>query len=140
MDQAAIQPGSGLKSQVLVGALLAGLVLVSCGGASASSKDTTIAGEDVTVRMFDNRYEYKEIRIPVGGTVTWLGGGRNPHNASDADGAWTTETVFGSLDQYDGDAATLTYDQPGVYTFFCSYHGNAEGEGMAGILIVGDTG
>ena len=64
--------------------------------------------------------------------------GANPHNAVEADGLWSTETVFGSLDQFEGDEAVLTYDEAGEYVFFCTYHGNSGGAGMAGTLIVGD--
>lgn len=120
----------------LVASVLAGAVLfVACGGSDAG---VVAEGNDVTVDMFDNRYEFTEIRIPVGGTVTWVGAGRNAHNAMAADGEWSTEDEFGSLDQYEGDEATLTYDTAGTYTFFCTYHGNAQGEGMAGTLIVGE--
>jgi plastocyanin len=41
--------------------------------------------------------------------------------------------------QLDGDEAVITYDRPGEYTFFCTFHGNDEGAGMAGLLIVGDV-
>ena len=87
--------------------------------------------------MFDNRFEYTEIRIPVGGSVNWIGAGANPHNAVDSDGAWSTEDVWGDLEQRDGDSAVVVYDQPGEYTFFCTFHGNADGAGMAGKLIIG---
>jgi plastocyanin len=111
---------------------LLGLVLFACGGSQAES----IAADDVTVKMFDNRYEYTEITIPVGGTVGFVGAGRNPHNAVAADGSWSTETVFGSLEQLEGDEALLTFDTPGTYVFFCTFHGNAQGDGMAGTLVV----
>ena len=88
--------------------------------------------------MYDNRFQYTQIEIPVGGSVNWIGAGRNPHNAVAADEEWSTESVFGSLDQLEGDSALLVYDQPGTYTFFCTFHGNAEGDGMAGTLVVGD--
>lgn len=112
--------------------------VVACSGAAAN---TSISGDDVRVLMFDNRFQYTEIHIPVGGTVEWVGAGRNPHNAVAADGSWSTETVFGSLDQMEGDAASITYERPGEWVFFCTLHGNAEGEGMAGVLVVdGDAG
>jgi plastocyanin len=115
-----------------------GLVLVvSCGGDDAGE---TISADDVTVDMFDNRYQYTEISIPVGGSVTFVGAGRNPHNAVAADESWSTEDVFGSLEQLEGDEATLTFDSPGEYIFFCTFHGNAGGDGMAGTLIVGPPG
>ena len=108
--------------------------VAACGGAGAN---TVVSGDDVRVLMFDDRFQYTEIHIPVGGSVEWVGAGRNPHNAVAADGSWSTESVFGSLLQLEGDAATLTYDEPGRWVFFCTLHGNAEGEGMAGVLVVG---
>jgi plastocyanin len=115
-------------------ALIGLLLIASCGGDAA---DESISGDDVVVDMFDNRFEFTEIRIPVGGTVTFVGAGRNAHNATAADGSWSTEDVFGSLEQYEGDEAVLTFDEPGEHVFFCTFHGNAQGDGMAGRLIVG---
>lgn len=111
------------------------MALVSCGGADASE---VLEGEDVTLNMFDNRFEFTEIRIPVGGSVDFHGAGRNPHNAVASDDSWSTEDVFGSLEQYEGDSAVITYDEPGTWTFFCTFHGNADGAGMAATLIVGE--
>lgn len=116
------------------GLILAAALITACGGAGA---DTVVSGNDLSVLMFDNRFQYTEIHIPVGGSVEWVGAGRNPHNAVAADGSWSTESVFGSLDQLEGDSAVLTYDKPGEWVFFCTFHGNAEGAGMAGVLVVG---
>lgn len=117
---------------------LVGLLLIaSCGGDDGAGE--TVSGENVVVQMFDNRYEYTEIHVPVGGTVTFVGAGRNPHNAVAADGSWSTEEVFGSLEQLEGDEAILTFDESGEQIFFCTFHGNADGEGMAGTLIVGPS-
>lgn len=123
--------------RLLVAALVGGMVIGACGGTQSGG---SIEGHDVTVEMYDNRYQYTEIRIPAGGSVSWLGAGRNPHNAMAADGSWSTEDVFGSLEQLEGDSAVITYDVPGEYVFFCTFHGNAEGKGMAGVLIVGEEG
>lgn len=117
-------------------ALMGGLLLGACGGGSGG--DGSVEGTSVTVEMYDDRFQYDEIRVPVGGEVAWVGAGRNPHNAVAADGSWSTEDVFGSLEQLEGDIAVVTYDEPGEHIFFCTFHGNAEGEGMAGRLIVGD--
>lgn len=117
-------------------ALASVLFVGACGGSDDAGEP--IEAQDVVVEMYDNRFQYTEIRIPVGGTVTWVGAGANPHNAVEADGQWSTESVFGTLDQFEGDEALLTYDQAGEYVFFCTYHGNSDGDGMAGTLIVGD--
>jgi len=115
--------------------VLLGLLLVAACGGGDDGESTS--GEDVVVQMFDNRYEFTEVSVPVGGTVTFVGAGRNPHNAVAADGSWSTEDVFGSLEQLEGEEAVLTFDEAGEYVFFCTFHGNAEGDGMAGTLVVG---
>ena len=125
-----------MKSKVLSLALAGGLLFAACGNGSDGGE--SIEGQDVVVEMYDNRFQYTEIKIPVGGTVNWVGAGRNPHNAVEANGEWSTESAFGSLDQSEGDEAVLTYDEPGEFVFFCTYHGNARGSGMAGVLIVGE--
>ncbi|HWL49300.1 MAG TPA: plastocyanin/azurin family copper-binding protein [Acidimicrobiia bacterium] len=120
-------------------AALLGLLLVAgCGGGDDGGEP--ISGDDVVVDMFDNRYEFTEVNVTVGGTLTFVGAGRNPHNAVAADGSWSTEDVFGSLEQLEDDEAVLTFDEEGEYVFFCTFHGNAEGDGMAGTLIVGPAG
>lgn len=112
------------------------LILAACGSDSGGGE--SVEGVAVVVDMFDNRYQFTDIRIPVGGSVTWVGAGANPHNSVDANEAWSTESDWGDLDQYEGDEATLTYNTAGEYIFYCTYHGNADGDGMAGTLTVGD--
>jgi plastocyanin len=118
--------------KILIG-LLGLLLIASCGG---GDEGASVTGEDVVVHMFDNRYEYTDIHIPVGGTVTFVGGGRNPHNAVAADGSWSTEEAFGSPEQLEGDEAVVAFDTPGTYAFYCTFHGNADGAGMAGTVTV----
>lgn len=109
------------------------LVLASTGCAAGPAQVDPV---HPVVRMLDNRYSPSDITIPVGGSVTFVGAGRNPHNAVAADGSWSTEEAFGDLEMHDGDQATITFDEPGTYTFFCTFHGNAQGQGMAGTLTV----
>lgn len=127
-----------MRFRLLALAVAGALLFVACGGAADAGE--RVEGQDVVVEMYDNRFQYTEIEIPVGGTVNWVGAGANPHNAVEANGLWSTEDAFGSLDQHEGDEAVLTYDEPGRYVFYCTYHGNAEGDGMAGVLIVGEEG
>jgi plastocyanin len=117
----------------LILALMGVVLVASCGG---DGGEASISGDDVVVDMFDNRFEFTDISVPVGGTVNFVGAGRNPHNAVAADGSWSTENVFGSLEQLEGDEALLTFDSPGSYVFYCTFHGNADGAGMSGTLTV----
>ncbi|HJR87185.1 MAG TPA: right-handed parallel beta-helix repeat-containing protein [Acidimicrobiia bacterium] len=118
-----------------IGVLGLGLLALACGGVGEAPDP-----RQVTVEMLDNSFSIPEMRVPVGAEVTFVGAGRNPHNAVAADGSWSTESSFGSLEQTSGDAATVRFDRPGDYVFFCTFHGNAEGSGMAGRLVVGDAG
>jgi plastocyanin len=110
------------------------LCLSACAGVGEQSDPRR-----VTIEMLDNDYSMAEVRVPVGAEVTFVGAGRNPHNAVAVDGSWSTEAIFGSLAQMEGDAATVTFDRPGDYRFFCTFHGNASGDGMVGRLVVGDS-
>lgn len=127
-----------MRRSISVAAVFGAIVLTACSSDEGGVGDV-FEGDDVTVDMFDNRYQYTEIRIPVGGSVNWLGAGRNQHNSVAVDGSWSTGDEFGSLEQLEGDEAVITYDQPGEYAFFCTFHGNDEGAGMVGLLIVGDV-
>lgn len=123
-----------MRTRLITFGVILSIVLAACGG---EPEVTVLEGQDVTVKMFDNRFDFNEIHIPVGGSVNFLGAGNNPHNAVAADESWSTEDVFGSLGQNEGESAVLKFDAPGTYEFFCTFHGNAEGSGMAGTLIVG---
>jgi plastocyanin len=51
--------------------------------------------------------------VPVGTSVRFVNDGRNPHNAVDAKGAWTTP-----IDMRRGDAKLVRFSRPGVYRFY----------------------
>ncbi len=138
VDQAVVGWGRQVSARKVLIGVIGLAVLASCGGDGDGGEP--ISGDDVVVDMFDNRFEFTDIQIPVGGSVTFVGAGRNPHNAVSADGTWSTESVFGTLEQLEGDEAHLTFDTPGTYVFYCTFHGSAEGKGMTGTLTVGADG
>lgn len=101
-------------------------------GACASSTAPASAGF-VKIQMVDDEYAAEVIRIPVGGTVNWTSAGTNPHNVVASDGTWRSETTM-----VEGDSFERTFSEPGAVAFFCTFHGTAEGAGMAGWVLVGD--
>lgn len=106
---------------VVVGAL----ALAGCGG-----------GEDdaVTVTMMDNSFEPADVTVAAGQPLVFDNVGQVIHNAIDVDGAWSTDEVVEP-----GDRDTVTIDEPGTYTFYCSLHAPPDGSaGMAGTLTVTD--
>lgn len=115
--------------------LLAASAAVLLAGCSSDASEDTFVG----VGMFDNFYGREVTRIPVGGTIRFVNEGQVPHNAVASDGAWSTEESFGDLVMEAGDRTDLTVDEPGVYPYYCTFHGTADGEGMAAVLVVGDV-
>ena len=122
---------------VVVGAV----ALTACGGndSDAASSDPTY----VTIGMLDNLYTRDVTRIPAGGTVRFANDGDTIHNAIAADGSWSTEQVTGEAAIQPGERVEVTVDEPGVYTFYCSFHATQDSDGnwqgMVATLVVGDV-
>lgn len=92
------------------------------------------AGESyVDVSAADDFFDAEVIRVPVGTKVEWTNVGRNPHTVTADDGS------FDSGNMAPGDEFSWTFDEPGVYRYYCVYHGAPGGVGMAGIVVVGDV-
>jgi plastocyanin len=92
------------------------------------------------VNMYDNAFNAAVVRVPVGVRVKWINVGKNVHNAVAADGSWSTGTGTGAAaDLAPGAEQDLTFDRPGVYRYYCTYHGTRDGKGMAGVVVVGDA-
>jgi plastocyanin len=104
----------------------AAAVLVGCGGGDD--------GTEVTVEMFDNFFEPVDLTVGVGTTVVFDNVGMVPHNAIDVDGGWTTPELVDPEEQ-----ASITFDEPGTYTYYCSFHAPSDASGgMVGTLTVSD--
>jgi hypothetical protein len=71
--------------------------------------------------------------------VLFRNDGNSPHNARANDGSWSTEDVSGAEAIEPGEKVQVTLTEPGVYGYFCSFHGSASGDGMTAVLVVGDV-
>jgi plastocyanin len=89
-------------------------------------------GYGAKISAIDNVFDPSIVRIAAGSTVEWTNDGRNHHTVTADDGSWDS----GSLAP--GAEFSRTFDRPGVYTFYCKYHG-APGVGMTGTVVVGDV-
>lgn len=114
--------------------LLGFVVLMSF--ASCAGEDDTGA---VFVDMKDNFFGREVTRVPVGQPVLFRNDGNSPHNAVAVDGSWTTEEAIGRLPIEPGEKAEIVVGEPGVYEYFCTFHGSDEGDGMSAVLVVGDV-
>ena len=120
------------RDSMRIGSLLAALALVLL--ALGVGPAPAVAGDDyITVAALDDFFDAEVVRVPVGTQIEWRNFGRNPHTVTADDGS------FDSGNMETGDEFAWTFDEPGVYRYFCQYHGAAGGIGMAGIIVVGDV-
>jgi plastocyanin len=109
--------------------LFLGLVASSCGGDSSE----TAPGQS-QVFGYDDKFAPDILKVDLGTEVEWRMEGDNPHNVFASDGSWESLLVMER-----GQTFSRTFTDPGVYPYFCSFHGTPEGNGMAGYIIVGDV-
>ncbi|CAN5496945.1 hypothetical protein BH10ACT1_BH10ACT1_30150 [soil metagenome] len=123
-------------------AVLAVLVIVAAGcGADPDLRQLGAGGapgKPTEVVALDNVFgaQGADVRIPVGGTVSWKNSGRNDHNivAVDEDAGWGAD----GQDFRPGDHYSHAFAEEGVYEYFCSLHGSKAG-GMTGRVLVGSV-
>jgi plastocyanin len=72
----------------------------------------------------------QDITISAGTTVTWRNDDNAPHTAT------ADDKLFDSGDMAAGDEFSYTFTEPGVYPYYCVWHGAAGGQGMAGTVTV----
>jgi plastocyanin len=120
--------GSGAMRRLA--SVLAPVALCALLAAPARAQEEDGAGASVSA--IDNVFTPEVVRIQPGQTVGWVQDGRSPHTVDAADGSWAS----GRLDP--GAEFERTFDRPGVFPFFCRYHGRP-GAGMAGTVVVGDA-
>ena len=85
-----------------------------------------------TVTIHEDQFQFlpSAMTIPAGTTVIWVNDERPKHTATADDG------LFDSGDQGLGDDFAYTFAEPGSYPYFCRYHGDVGGVGMAGTIEV----
>ena len=114
--------------------LIFSILLLACGAGDASSE------EPLVIRIVDDEFSPKVINVPVGSTVIWESGGSNNHNVIASDGSW--QAISSDYFEYGiitkGDQYEYTFEEPGVYEYYCPYHGT-NNKGMVGTVIVGDV-
>jgi plastocyanin/uncharacterized membrane protein YozB (DUF420 family) len=89
-------------------------------------------GEAVSVTIHEDRYSFipSQLTIPAGTTVIWVNDEQAKHTVS------ADEGQFDSGDQELGVRYTYTFTGAGTYRYFCRYHGDVDGVGMAGTIVV----
>lgn len=108
------------------------MVLAGAGWAMAGGGGTMCRGFDEgnSILMRDNCFEGVGHVVSAGTTVTVTNAGQAPHTITAVDGSFDSGNVAA------GESYELTLDEPGPVPVYCTLHGSAEGDGMAGLLVV----
>ena len=97
------------------------VILAGCGSGSSKSGSSsgggaTKASASPSVQIVDYKFKPTPVKVKAGGKVTWSNEDAAPHSA----------TIKGRADDADmkdkGQSASLTFDKPGRYKYFCAYH------------------
>ncbi len=90
-------------------------------GRGSSGEDQPLvvatAGE-VTIDIRGFTFVPGNLTVNAGTKVTWVNHDSAPHTATSRSGAWDS----GKLEK--GESATLLFDTPGSYPYYCVYHPN----------------
>ena len=97
--------------------------------APASQAQAAQAPQKVTITVKNFAFEPKEVTVAPGTTIEWTDElGR--HNVTADDGSFKSDTmVAGAKFEHKFDAA-------GAFPYYCTFHGNKNGVGMAGKVTV----
>jgi plastocyanin len=103
---------------------------------TATVTPTGTESEGVTVRIEGFSYNPTRAEVPPGTTVTWVNEGGAPHDV-------TATTFVGKAADWDlserlsgGGSTEYTFEEPGVYQYYCTIHGR---RAVCGAVLVGDV-
>jgi plastocyanin len=114
-----------MRTLLLVPALA--IIIVLLAGCAAQPSAAAAPVETAEVSMPPSyRFDPPAIQVPAGSTVTWRNTDNFTHSVSVAGGA------FPFLNLSPGQSGAITFDQPGAYSYTCTYHA----QDMQGTVIV----
>ena len=85
----------------------------------ASTAPAAVGGTGVTISGF--AFAPGSVSVPAGKPITWTNSDDSPHQITVPTASATTDFVF------KGQSASLTFPQPGVYSYNCALHPNMKG-------------
>lgn len=103
------------------------------GGAVNSPTPTEPTSGAVAVTgTTDNTWDPAEVSISVGDTVDWSWtGAAGGHNVVGIE-----DTAMNSGDAVETGTYSYTFAEAGTFTYYCTIHGTADGNGMVGTVTV----
>lgn len=125
-----------LAAVLAFAALGGGVVAAGCGGddsstststsatMSSTAADTTAAASSAggaaestdKIDISDFKFDPETVTVKAGTEVTWTNSDDAAHTATADDSSFDT----GDMDK--GDSASVTFDKPGTFTYYCRFH------------------
>jgi plastocyanin len=98
----------------------------------AAIEDVTVlaASGEAEIEIEDFKFGPSTLTIRVGTTVKWSNKDEAPHTATSDTGVWDSGTLV------KGDDFFFTFNEPGVFPYYCIPHGAPGGVGMSATIIV----
>jgi len=117
----------GARIGLALGLAVASLIVLGGLSVRQSALATTLTVGDVSAIDFE--FAPPVITVTTGSSVRWTNNGAFPHTSTGDTGLWGSGTLNA------GDMFTRTFDAPGIYGYYCAFHGSP-GLGMAGRVVV----
>ena len=112
-------PRSGRSWRARSSADAAGTTRSSSTSAESSSTTAEATGSAAAtdqIEIADFKYDPETVTVDAGTEVTWTNSDDAAHTATADDSSFDT----GDLDQ--GDSNSVTFDEPGTFTYYCRFH------------------
>jgi plastocyanin/tetrahydromethanopterin S-methyltransferase subunit G len=114
---------------IMVGALTMVMAAAPAAVAGGGCHGPITDEEGTTVVMEGLCFTPTVVRVAEGDTVTWENADSTEHNVVSA-----ALPGYGTATLRRGGSASITFDDPGIYPYVCSFH-----PGMTGAVVVGDA-
>jgi plastocyanin len=100
-------------------AMIVLVLAAGCGDDGDSPSGTTTTSEeaaDAVVLIDDVAFTNGDVRVALGGSVTFDNRDSQAHTATATDGSFDSGTIAA------GDANSVTFDEAGSFSYICSFH------------------
>lgn len=117
---------------VLAALLLLSIPIASAGGGGHSGACRGLS-EGTRVTLLDSCFDGTAHVVGLGTRITVTNGGMMAHTYTAVDASFDSGTL------QPGESTEIDLPGQGAFPVYCTLHSTAQGEGMAGALIVGQT-
>jgi plastocyanin len=114
-----------VAAAALAAGIVAGMAMGShgrhMGSRDADATPFYITSREAAIDIADFRYDPPNLVVDAGTTVTWTNRDSALHDATDRGKSWKTPLLA------KGESASISFDTPGSFRYFCSVHPWMEG-------------